>query len=137
MNASSLAVARSRLSRRGLAGLLAAAGLAAAPDPGLATPKAEAKRCRRKRTACSGKNWCMDRTQTCGSAGGIGKCLLRPFGASMCAEILFQAQSCADCAAPNCTDCACALAAGGGDRCNNGTTGYDYICVREIPLPFL
>ena len=25
---------------------------------------------------CAGKNWCIDRTQTCGPAGGYGKCLV-------------------------------------------------------------
>ena len=81
---------------------------------------------------CKEKNWCVDRSQTCGPAGGHGKCLVDSTGGNFCAEILFQTATCADCAAPNCTNCRCALAAGGGDRCNNGSTGYDFICVRAI-----
>ena len=81
---------------------------------------------------CAGKNWCVDRTQTCGPEGGYGKCLITSTGENICAEILFQVPSCSECEAPNCTNCRCALAAGGGDRCNNGANGYDYICVREV-----
>jgi hypothetical protein len=81
---------------------------------------------------CAGKNWCVDRTQTCGPEGGYGKCLITSTGDNICAEILFQVPSCTQCEAPNCTNCRCALAAGGGDRCNNGANGYDYICVREV-----
>jgi hypothetical protein len=81
---------------------------------------------------CAGKNWCIDRTQTCGPAGGYGRCLVDPTGGNICAEILFQVQSCTECEAPNCIDCRCVLGAGGGDKCNNGATGYDYICVREV-----
>lgn len=81
---------------------------------------------------CDGKNWCIDRSQTCGPAGGYGKCLVEAGGGNICAEILFQVASCTDCEAPNCTNCKCVLAAGGGDRCNNGATGYDFICVREV-----
>jgi hypothetical protein len=81
---------------------------------------------------CKGKNWCVDRAQTCGPAGGYGKCLVEATGDNICAEILFQTNSCADCAPPACNNCRCALAAGGGDRCNNGANGYDFICVREV-----
>ena len=81
---------------------------------------------------CAGKNWCIDRTQTCGPAGGYGRCLVDPTGGNICAEILFQVQSCTECEAPNCINCRCVLGAGGGDKCNNGATGYDYICVREV-----
>jgi hypothetical protein len=81
---------------------------------------------------CKAKNWCVDRTQTCGPTTGYGKCLVDATGGNLCAEILFQAPTCADCAAPNCTNCRCVLAAGGGDRCNNGSNGYDFICVRAV-----
>jgi hypothetical protein len=81
---------------------------------------------------CAGKNWCLDRTQTCGPADGYGRCLVDPTGGNICAEILFQVQSCTECEAPNCVNCRCVLGAGGGDKCNNGATGYDYICVREV-----
>jgi len=81
---------------------------------------------------CAGKNWCVDRTQTCGPANGHGKCLVGASGGNFCAELLFQVQSCTECEAPNCTNCRCALAAGGGDKCNNGANGYDFICVREV-----
>lgn len=81
---------------------------------------------------CGGKNWCVDRTQTCGPSGGYGKCLVESTGGNICAEILFQVPSCSDCGSPNCTNCRCVLAAGGGDRCNNGANGYEFICVREI-----
>ena len=81
---------------------------------------------------CKAKNWCVDRTQTCGPSGGYGKCLVEATGGNLCAEILFQVKTCAECEAPSCTNCQCVLAAGGGDRCNNGATGYDYICVRAV-----
>jgi hypothetical protein len=81
---------------------------------------------------CAEKNWCIDRTQTCGPAGGHGKCLVDARGGNICAEILFQVSSCTECEAPNCTNCRCALAAGGGDKCNNGANGYDFICVRDV-----
>lgn len=81
---------------------------------------------------CAGKNWCIDRSQTCGPAGGFGRCLVEAGGGNTCAEILFQAQTCADCAQPACQNCQCVLAAGGGDRCNNGPTGFDFICVRAV-----
>jgi hypothetical protein len=81
---------------------------------------------------CEGKNWCVDRSQTCGPEGGYGKCLVEPSGNNICAEILFQVPSCTECEEPNCTNCTCVLAAGGGDRCNNGATGYDFICVRKV-----
>jgi hypothetical protein len=81
---------------------------------------------------CAGKNWCLDRTQTCGPAGGYGKCLVDGSGANICAELLFQVQSCSECEAPNCTNCRCVPAAGGGDKCNNGANGYEFICVRDV-----
>jgi hypothetical protein len=81
---------------------------------------------------CAEKNWCLDRTQTCGPSDGYGRCLVEATGGNLCAEILFQVPTCADCESPSCTNCRCALAAGGGDRCNNGANGYDFICVREV-----
>lgn len=81
---------------------------------------------------CAEKNWCVDRMQTCGQPGGYGKCLVEATGGNICAEILFQANTCAECEAPACTNCRCVLAAGGGDRCNNGATGFDFICVRAV-----
>ena len=87
---------------------------------------------RKKRNPCDERNWCVDRTHTCGPDGKHGKCLIGIFGSNVCAEILFQTKDCADCEAPNCVDCACTLAAGGGDRCNNGANGYDYICARPL-----
>lgn len=81
---------------------------------------------------CADKNWCERRTDTCGPVNGHGKCMLTQFGKNVCGEILFQAQTCADCAAPGCLNCTCALATGGGDKCNNGVNGYAYICVRQV-----
>ena len=81
---------------------------------------------------CAEMNWCVDRTQTCGQTGGNGKCLVEATGGNLCAEILFQTNTCADCEAPGCTICKCVLAADGGDRCNNGATGDDFICVRAV-----
>ena len=85
-----------------------------------------------KPNVCQGLNWCVDRSQTCGPEGGYGKCLVEPSGANICAKILFQVASCTECEAPNCTNCRCVLATGGGDRCNNGANGYDFICVLEV-----
>jgi hypothetical protein len=93
------------------------------------TEDAEASTCQ---GLCAHKNWCEIRSQTCGPSGGHGKCFVRRFGGNFCAEILFQAPSCADCAEPNCTGCRCILGAGGGDKCNNGANGFDYICVRPV-----
>jgi hypothetical protein len=100
---------------------------------------ARKKRRRKKRTKesppanpCEGKNWCVDRSQTCGPAGGYGKCLVEAGGDNICGEILFQVASCTDCEPANCTNCRCVLAAGGGDRCNNGSSGHDFICVRAV-----
>jgi len=81
---------------------------------------------------CAGKNWCLDRSQTCGPAGGYGKCLVDGSGANICAELLFQATSCTECGPGNCTNCRCVPAAGGADKCNNGANGYDFVCVREV-----
>lgn len=82
---------------------------------------------------CAKKNWCENRAHVCGPSGGFGKCFVKRFGGrNICAEILFQASSCDDCKAPSCTDCVCILAAGGGDKCNNGPSGFDYVCVRKI-----
>jgi hypothetical protein len=80
---------------------------------------------------CANKNWCERRSDTCGPAGSFGKCLLTPFGKNVCAEILFQAPNCSDCAPPSCTDCVCVVATA-ADKCNNGVNGFPYICVRRV-----
>ncbi len=94
--------------------------------------KKKGKKNQPKANPCASRNWCVDRSHTCGPAGGYGKCLVGAFGGNVCAEILFQAQSCADCDSAVCTNCVCMLAAGGGDRCNNGANGYDYVCARPV-----
>ena len=81
---------------------------------------------------CDGKNWCERRNQTCGPTNGYGKCLITRFGKNFCGELLFQAQTCADCAEPTCVNCICIGAWGGPDKCNNGVNGYPYICVRNV-----
>ena len=81
--------------------------------------------------ACAGKNWCLDRSQTCGPAGGYGKCLVDGSGAEICAELLFQVASCTECGPANCTNCRC-VPASGADKCNNGPNGYDFVCVRDV-----
>lgn len=151
------AVARffgSGMSRRvALRGLMAGVAAVSAGGPLLADEAAAAGKSKRRKSkkknkkknrptpetappppvnVCAGKNWCIDRTQTCGPAGGYGKCLVDATGGNICAEILFQVQSCTECEAPNCTNCRCVPAAGGGDRCNNGANGYEFICVREV-----
>lgn len=90
------------------------------------------KRTKKERNPCASRNWCVDRSHTCGPAGGYGKCMVTAFGGNVCAEILFQAATCAACDPSVCTDCVCMLAAGGGDRCNNGTTGHDFVCARPV-----
>jgi hypothetical protein len=80
---------------------------------------------------CANKNWCERRSDTCGPVGGYGKCLLTQFGNNVCGEILFQAPTCSDCAAPNCVDCVCVVATA-ADKCNNGVNGFPYICVTRV-----
>ena len=111
--------------RRGLLallGLLALAAISISPSQ-----RAEAH----EAGVCANKNWCERRSDTCGPANGYGKCLLTRFGRNICAEILFQVPNCAQCQEPNCTNCLCMLATGGGDKCNNGVNGYAYICARR------
>lgn len=117
------------LSRRATLKALAVGGVAAFFGRHAADAEA-AKGCGGR---CAKRNWCEDRTHTCGPSGGYGKCLVRRFGGkNVCAEILFQADTCDDCKSPACADCVCILAAGGGDKCNNGASGLDYICARKI-----
>ena len=113
--------------RRALVWAVAACVLAGAPV--VPASDASASKCTGK---CSGQNWCERRTDTCGPSDGFGKCLVRRFGGNVCAEILFQAASCDECAEPACASCECVLAAGGGDKCNNGVNGFDYVCVRKV-----
>ena len=132
------AIAEDGVSRRTTVKVAAAGAVGALLGSRFATDDAEAaggrRRCRRrKKNVCAKKNWCERRTDTCGPADGFGKCFVKRFGGNFCAEILFQAQSCTDCEEPNCTDCKCILGAGGGDKCNNGVNGYDYVCVRKVP----
>ncbi|HEU0113849.1 MAG TPA: hypothetical protein VFQ80_04205, partial [Thermomicrobiales bacterium] len=113
--------------RRAAFGALVAGASAALFAP----PAREAAGKQRRRNTCRGKTWRLDRSHTCGPAGGHGKCLAKAYGGNVCAETLFQAAKCADCEPPNCTDCLCAPAAGGGDHCNNGASSpNDFICVR-------
>jgi hypothetical protein len=82
---------------------------------------------------CAKRNWCEDRTHTCGPAGRNGKCFVKKFGGkNICAQIARQAETCADCAEPDCPNCICVHAAGGGDKCNNGVSGFDFLCVRKV-----
>jgi hypothetical protein len=148
------AVGASAPRRTALRGLLAGAAASVAGDM-LQTNDASAKRRKRKNkkkakksptapipepqpdplpepNPCEGKNWCLDRSLTCGPASGTGKCLVEAGGANICGEIVFQAATCAKCASTSCPDCRCVLAAGGGDRCNNGADGEDFVCVRAV-----
>lgn len=82
---------------------------------------------------CAKRNWCEDRTHTCGPQGKHGKCLVKRFGGkNICAKIVSPAQDCTDCDEPNCTNCICVHAAGGGDKCGNGASGPDYMCVKKV-----
>jgi hypothetical protein len=110
-----------RAIRRGfVVAVLAAVLVTCAPDA-FAEPQCVGR--------CAGKNWCEDRTDLCAHGG---KCFVRRFGGNICGEILFQANTCADCEPPNCLDCVCILGAGGGDKCNNGAHGSDYVCIRAV-----
>ena len=120
--------------REALRGLVAGATAVTAGGALLQGEDASARRRRRRKNrdnVCDGKNWCVDRSQTCGPAGGYGKCLVTANGANICAELLFQASSCTDCEPANCTNCRCVKAVG-ADKCNNGPNGYDFVCVRKV-----
>jgi hypothetical protein len=123
-----------RESLRVLGAGAAALSLGGAPvREGAAVQKKRRKKKRdREPNVCAGLNWCLDRSQTCGPEGGYGKCLVDTRGKHICAEILFQVPSCTECEEPNCLNCRCVPAEGGVDRCNNGATGYDFICVRKV-----
>lgn len=110
-----------RTIRRAFAVAVVAAVLGACASDAVAEPQCAGR--------CAGKNWCEDRTDICAHGG---KCFVRRFGGNICGEILFQANTCDDCEPPNCTDCVCILGAGGGDKCNNGAHGNDYICIRAV-----
>lgn len=120
-----------------LGGIMVGLGLRQADAKRKRRCKKKLKRCKKKlkkdkNAICSGKNWCVDRSQTCGPDGSFGKCMVEATGGNICAEILYQVTSCTACEEPSCANCRCALAAGGGDRCNNGTNGRDFICVRPV-----
>ncbi len=133
---------RGQLTRRvglgALAAVTASAILASAPAAGKHKKRRKRKKDRRPAcptplvSVCAGKNWCVDRSQTCGPSDGDGKCLVEATGGNLCAVIVYQATTCADCAVLDCLNCRCALAAGGSDRCNNGANGADFICVRPV-----
>jgi hypothetical protein len=114
-----------------LRSLVAGAAAVAAGGTLLASEETAARK-RRRRNRCAGRNWCVDRTHSCGPAGGYGKCLVDVAGNHICAEFLFQASSCSECEQANCTDCRCVSASGGTRKCNNGANGYDFICVRKV-----
>jgi hypothetical protein len=119
--------------REALRGLVAGAAAVAAGGTLVHVEDASARRRRRNNdNVCDGKNWCRDRTETCGSSGRYGKCLVDNSGKHICAELLFQAASCDDCGPDNCTNCRCVPAVGGGDKCNNGPNGYEFVCVRKV-----
>lgn len=126
--------ARSMTRREALRGLVAGAAAVTVGKTLLHVEDTSARRRRRRHrdNVCDGKNWCIDRTQTCGPAGGYGKCLVTATGNNICAETLFQVRSCDECEPANCTNCRCVPAVGGGDKCNNGANGYDFICVRKV-----
>jgi hypothetical protein len=131
--------ARSMTRRQALRGLVAGAAAITAGGTLSQVEDASARRRRRRRrrrnrntvNVCAGKNWCVDRTQTCGATGGYGKCLEDESGSYICVELLFQVASCSECWPANCTDCSCVPAVG-SDKCNNGANGYDFVCVRKV-----
>jgi hypothetical protein len=135
-----IGVTRRQASRTLIAGaaILTGSGLVPASPDTVAGKKRRTKKRNKKASCdnvdnvCDQRNWCVDRTQTCGPVGRSGKCLVQAGGGNVCGEILFQTSSCADCEEPSCSDCVCVLAAGGGDRCNNGVDGSDFICVRPV-----
>ena len=122
---------RGRTRSGALRGLMAGATAAVVCGTLLAPEETEARK-RRRRNRCAGRNWCVNRTNTCGPAGGYDKCPVTTSGNHTCVEIFFQVSSGDECGPANCTDCQCVPAVGGSDKCTNGTTGYDYICVRKI-----
>lgn len=109
---------------------LKAFALGAAASLFLRSEDAEAAGCGGE---CAQRNWCEDRTHTCGRPADNGVCLVRRFGGkNVCARIVYGATSCSECAAPLCPDCICVFAAGGGDKCDNGASGLDFICATKV-----
>src|SRR3954469_4776737 len=106
--------ARGMTRREALRGLVAGAVAITAGGTLVHVEDASARRRRRKKNnnVCAGKNWCSNRTETCGQAGGYGKCLVDNSGNHICAELLFQASSCDECGPANCTNCRCVPAVG-------------------------
>jgi hypothetical protein len=126
-----LALALGPRTRRAALGAMTGGWLAAFAPAAVPTNAARKKKKKNKTSnPCQNRNWCVDRSHTCGPAGGFKRCLVTAFGGNVCAEILFQATTCADCAEPTCVGCVCVLATGGGDRCNNGANGREFVCAR-------
>jgi hypothetical protein len=112
----------SGLTRRDATRGLVASVAAVAGGTLLASDETAARKSGR-RNCCAGRNWCLDRTHTCGPAGGYFKCLVDVSGNHICAELLYQAAFC--------TECRCVPAVG-ADKCNNGPNGHDFVCVRKV-----
>ena len=120
--------------RDALRGLVAGAAAVTAGGALAHVEDASARRRRRRNrdNVCARKNWCVDRTHTCGPAGGYGKCLVGVAGKHICGELHSRSPLVTNAEGENCTDCNCVPAEGGTDKCNNGANGYDFICVRKV-----
>ena len=125
--------------RAALRGLVAGAAAIATGGSLLAVEDAAARKKKRRKkrrsprpNPCAAKNWCEERSHLCGPVGGYGKCLIEIGSGNICGELLFQAATCAACEPADCANCRCVSAVGGDDKCNNGTNGYDFVCVRAV-----
>ncbi|MBA2597827.1 MAG: hypothetical protein H0V00_14475 [Chloroflexia bacterium] len=70
---------------------------------------------------CAGKNWCMDRTHTCGPAGQDYRCWVTTFGGNVCGLSTATSNVCFG----RYENEVCVLAAGGGDHCAS-PSGQDF-----------
>ena len=81
---------------------------------------------------CDGKNWCRDRTGTCGQAGGIRQVPGGQFGSAHLRRAPLPGQVLRGVWTSQLHQLPLCAGGSGGDRCNNGPDGYEFVCVRKV-----